>query len=629
MDRDPYERLVDGAAVDEDRFPVSGGSAWIDEEAAGNELKFAKYQPHRIIISQHRDGTVRFQDISAQIRLKTESAPLERNIPSPLPALTIDPLFALSDPSLLTHFPPEFSAQVKVRSVVLAPESLECYIILRLGEVLVYRFGPGNSDIQAPPMTLPDAELVSLRHISAPLQQKFHPYLLVAAKKGPVVACAPSDIGFFAVSYISGLLLIVDLRGPKIIYRSDKDPSTKRKSAFHRHSQELESFTTLTWTVCRMASDPMPRVRLLAIPASGRTRVFSLNRASSGSWAVDFMPNPPEAPSEPIFSAFIDAYSGARFKADRYGLSRALDPSTEDAIAGKGHSYWIVAGAKGIRCSFDLDGHKIGKADWGSKIGKVECCEIVERNGSQAFVAFTDGHEALIYSLPALEHLHTLQLPQQSNLPVSPDASGDFLHHATHPSAASLISRTTYATLFDIRRAYYHIKPEVDVLTRSDTGKRGVIPPQPQPVSMGPPSIKDVVGGWLGAIGAGLGGKPVMTGEQIDALLAGPNRPLPKPAPAPAPKSPPSTDRASVRTSNTMSSRRSRGTSRSPSPDASQEGSSTTGLYDRLTSAISERGEALGDLEEQFKSLEEGSKGMIAQAKRLATQQTAKSWFGL
>ncbi|KZT30972.1 hypothetical protein NEOLEDRAFT_1083589 [Neolentinus lepideus HHB14362 ss-1] len=624
LDRDPYEKLVRGADLDEDALPLRGGSAWIDGDSAGNDLKFAKYQPHRILISQHRDCTVQFQDISAQLRLRTESVPLQRDIPNPLPRLTIDPLFMLADPSLSTVFPPGSLNQLKISAVAFATESLECYIILRTGEILVYRFDSDSGSTKGLSGKLVDEELISLEHIAAPLRQRFHPYLVLAAKKGPVVACAPSDIGFFAASFNGGLLMIVDMRGPKIIYRSDKDSSAKRKSAFLRNSQDLDTYTSLTWTVCRTDSDPVPRVRLLSVLASGRTKIFSLNRSSNGSWIVDILPSTPEAPAQPVFSAVLDAYTGARFKADRYGLSRALDPSSEDVIAGKGHSYWIVAGAKGVRCTVDVDGERVGKDDWPHKAGKVECCEIVERNGSQALVAFTDRHEALVYSLPALEHLHTLQLPAQSNLPISPDPSGDFLQHTPFPAAASLIARTTYSTLFDIRRAYYHVTPEVDLLA----GKKPV-PPQPQPVSMGPPSIKDVVGGWLGSWGAGVGVTGVMTGDQIDALLAGPNRPIPKPvSPPPASSLKPAStsDRASIRTS----ARQTRGTSPSPSraSEVSEEVSGTGGLYERLTAGMSERGQVLGDLEEQFRSLEEGSRSMVAQAKRLAGEQTGKNWFG-
>ncbi|KAJ7183312.1 hypothetical protein C8R46DRAFT_1066564 [Mycena filopes] len=50
-------------------------------------------------------------------------------------------------------------------------------------------------------------------------------------------------------------------------------------------------------------------------------------------------------------------------------------------------------------------------------------------------------------------------------------------------------------------------------------------------------------------------------------------------------------------------------------------------LYDRLHAAMAERGEMLGDLEDTFNNLEQGSKGMVAQAKKLAAQQTAKGWF--
>ncbi|KAG8891266.1 hypothetical protein FRC01_014796, partial [Tulasnella sp. 417] len=50
-------------------------------------------------------------------------------------------------------------------------------------------------------------------------------------------------------------------------------------------------------------------------------------------------------------------------------------------------------------------------------------------------------------------------------------------------------------------------------------------------------------------------------------------------------------------------------------------------LYSRLRSAAAERGEALADLGEKFSTLETASKDMAGQAKKLAAQQAARSWF--
>ncbi|KAG9124094.1 hypothetical protein FRC07_012866 [Ceratobasidium sp. 392] len=107
------------------------------------------------------------------------------------------------------------------------------------------------------------------------------------------------------------------------------------------------------------------------------------------------------------------------------------------------------------------------------------------------------------------------------------------------------------------------------------------------------------------------------TGAEIDAILAGPARPLPK---ARKPKYVP-TEKMPVEP--ITSTRASSSTARAASATSRDD------VYSRLAAAVSERGEMLSGLEERFGHLETASKDLASQAKRLATQQTAKRWFGL
>jgi syntaxin-binding protein 5 len=80
------------------------------------------------------------------------------------------------------------------------------------------------------------------------------------------------------------------------------------------------------------------------------------------------------------------------------------------------------------------------------------------------------------------------------------DESGDFMVWIPH-SLSGTIERAIYCTLFDIRRV--SVLPSIDFLcTKPD------IPAQPQPVSIGPPSL---LGSWLPF-------SQSMTGDQLDAM---------------------------------------------------------------------------------------------------------------
>ena len=94
----------------------------------------------------------------------------------------------------------------------------------------------------------------------------------------------------------------------------------------------------------------------------------------------------------------------------------------------------VVAGTKGVRCFTEFSEEKIARTEWGHKFGSVWMVQIIERNcesrasslvypylaylilACRALVAFTDKHVGLVYSLPALELLHTLDLPATSTL---------------------------------------------------------------------------------------------------------------------------------------------------------------------------------------------------------------------
>lgn len=205
----------------------------------------------------------------------------------------------------------------------------------------------------------------------------------------------------------------------------------------------------------------------------------------------------------------------------------------------------------------------------------------------------------LVYSIPHLEYLHTVQLPSVSSLPLAMDTSGDFIAWAADP-VSNLINSATYGTFFDYRRA--NTLPDVDFST-----SRGTIPSQPQPVSLGPTSY---LGSWFSF-------NQTKTGEQIDELLGGPDRPVLEKTSVWGDGG---TSQVGVGVAGTTAS--------AASSLAASAAAVNSSIYDKFSSAMNERGQLLGNLEQRFNALEEGGKSMVEQAKRLATQQAAKGWFG-
>ncbi|TCD68310.1 hypothetical protein EIP91_011169 [Steccherinum ochraceum] len=588
IERDAYEIFVDIRGIERaHELNLHGGTAWVEDFQS--EMKLMKLQPHRIFMTIHGDLTVRFQDMSAQLLISSDASPLHQFFPNPLHALTLDLTCVLGDPAIATRTSAQFIDQARIASAHLAPESLECAVVLRTGE---------------------DEEFVSLDHIPTILGCRFRPAFAILAVMGSVTSFAISDIGFLAVAYASGALFIVDMRGPKILLRY----APESKSSFLHRKDHLDPFTSLVFTVSGTSTDPSYRVLLIAAHDSGSSTVWTILRGQNSSWTVKDATESADAMSRPLpgGSIVVDSRTGNPCRANRGGLATVMASSPDEFTSGEGRqTLWISAGARGVKCTVNVTGERVQRVDWNSKAGKVERVEVIHKNSAAALAAYTDKHQVLIYSLPFLELLHTLQLEHSSADSIVFDTTGDYLEFTRHPSSG-LISGADYGTLFNIRRSGPYEPPSVTFMH-----DRRIIPAQPQSVSVGPTSY---IGSWIGYIVS-----QGMTGQQIDALLAGPDRPLAQPTP----KDP----RAVVQDASSGGGSTSGGSaydaySAQAQGMATSAANTASDLYSRLGAAFAERTEGLGELQESFDSLEQGSKKMLFQSKALAAQQTAKRWFG-
>jgi len=126
--------------------------------------------------------------------------------------------------------------------------------------------------------------------------------------------------------------------------------------------------------------------------------------------------------SDPVAgTTFVfDTKTGAPWKADRARLAASFKDVTPSSGAANGSKCsMLTVGAKGARCCLGLNGEKIGKVEWGNKHGVVQTAQIVEHADSRALIVQTDRHDGLIYSIPHLERIHTVQLPPISTLYVA------------------------------------------------------------------------------------------------------------------------------------------------------------------------------------------------------------------
>ena len=163
-----------------------------------------QYQPHRILITHHRDHTIRFQDISAQLLISSGSSSIRNHFPNPLHAFTIDLTPLLADSSVVAHTSPSFISKASISSFYLAGESLECAVVFESGELALYRLSPVKTDVVY--REAEDEELIIVEHIPVPNSQRYHPYFMLVPGLGATTACALSDIGELFCCSLEGRL---------------------------------------------------------------------------------------------------------------------------------------------------------------------------------------------------------------------------------------------------------------------------------------------------------------------------------------------------------------------------------------------------------------------------------------
>ena len=138
----------------------------------------------------------------------------------------------------------------------------------------------------------------------------------------------------------------------------------------------------LSWLLIATV-DPEVRIRLIGTAASGQTSIYTLEHKAPSSWTVVQPPVNVDGSARPVpgVSFVLDAKSGARRPADRAGLAAILQK--DEIVRGDSvpNFIWVSAGGKGVRTALNVNGERIAKVEWSSKVGTVEHVEVVRRLG--------------------------------------------------------------------------------------------------------------------------------------------------------------------------------------------------------------------------------------------------------
>ena len=131
--------------------------------------------------------------MSAQLLIPTNATLLDEDFPKPLPGLTIHLDDLLEDSSVFTILKP-YVDTLTIQSVHVAPEALECAIVLTSGDIVIYH------SVISPPKIITDTGIMLLDHIRPTIPgRRFEPYFMLTPNRGPIATCAMSDTGSFVL----------------------------------------------------------------------------------------------------------------------------------------------------------------------------------------------------------------------------------------------------------------------------------------------------------------------------------------------------------------------------------------------------------------------------------------------
>jgi syntaxin-binding protein 5 len=536
-----------------------------------------RFELRNIIHTSHADGTIRLWDIGHGDELENDAV------------LQLDVSRAVGRQD-----------SVEITSTSLASATSELAAGLRSGELVVFRWGRNKAPGVEPPPPSGNkpGQLTNILERQDPaLIEGLHPYTLFDAQNGPVTAVKLSDVGFVAAGFEGGRIVVIDLRGPAIIYQAAVSDFIKqdKRGSFRRHSNSSASVPKAEWpvtmefSVMTLESDDYSSILLHVGTNLGHVATFKLLPESGGRYGVQF--------------------AGATNVDDKVLLVHPLNAETgkpayasQHAVAGlrngaKVNGVLVVVTGTGARI-FKAPVAKGASKGWDEFLCEAAAVtrpenSINERGPGQGYALvclFNDG-SVRAYSLPALKEISSQRvsriIPTDKLRDAAITGTGDVLAWL---GPAELALLNVWGTGLDLTRSK-------DLLWNKDA----IIPPRP--------TISNFQ--WVS-------GTQFVTPTDMDILIGGPDRP-------------PSKRMLMQARADEAQARADARAGKAPANGQNQD----EGYWAYMQRQLNERTEKLGIVGDNMERLESNSRGWVEDVNKFVGQQkrnllgaAVKSKFG-
>ena len=200
-----------------------------------------RYEDRNIISTAHADGTIRIWDAGHGDEIENEAM------------LQVDVARALGRVD-----------EVDITQLSMSGATGELAVGLKTGEVAIFRYNRnttfGQDNRHVPSMNFGLESIIDRAESS--VKEGLLPFTLLEGPRGPVTALHVSDIGFVVMGFQSGVIAVIDLRGPALIYDTHLQDFSKtstrgslRRSSSGQNQVKAESPTVIEFAVMSLEGE--------------------------------------------------------------------------------------------------------------------------------------------------------------------------------------------------------------------------------------------------------------------------------------------------------------------------------------------------------------------------------------
>ncbi|ODV97539.1 hypothetical protein PACTADRAFT_47442 [Pachysolen tannophilus NRRL Y-2460] len=310
------------------------------------------------------------------------------------------------------------SSNMDITQVSFAAETAELLCSLANGDALLFKFGlnknynPRMSDLNK---RLQDLSIGNSRNSEGILiniadrvpyyiREGFLPVSLIRANQKSITAIKNSNVGFVCVGYETGEIIVIDRRGPAIIFQDNlSNIMSKKKSSFYKA-------TSIEFLIAEINEDGYSSIVMTIGTNIGDLMFFKILPYGNGRFTVNFVDALDGVNSDSIKEIIgLDPISGnpttARMQ-DMQKLSTGV--IIQSLIITRSSKDMRVIKSNKTKLSYKVFNSVVGT-------GGISMIYNEQKKYSTVYSVVTNSNEIKVLSIPSLAEFNTLVLPYSIN----------------------------------------------------------------------------------------------------------------------------------------------------------------------------------------------------------------------